>query len=404
VTRAARAGALLASNAVAGSGSLGASAQGVPLDIARANAFSSEFSVSESPAFNMLDVDGGAILRPTTVKELATNFGSFLSEGSPSLPREVGVEFAPGLLWSGPSLTRRDYQERAWWYRTRVSFAAKRPDSTSSATQLAFGVRLSLEDGADLRNDTLYIKWIERFHASNQRALSDLQDALVTRGSLDPETAATVATALTSVSGSEGLRRLGGILDASQVAEPQVRRAVEAVVDSVVASGMPRAVDRAEFDQFRDSVQNAAWNANSMDLAVASLLSADDSTSSNLHATQINAWLTVGRRLGRSAQLLIGGAAVLAEDAGGNGWDGRGLASARLYVGSNQLKVLVEAQVNLAETQSWLARGGAELHPSFGGWFVLAAGVTGGDGVDGLALVTDFTYGVSLQHVLNSVR
>ena len=73
---------------------------------------------------------------------------------------EVHSSVPPGdVSWVQPTaderLTLQTYQDNTLWYRTRVSFASKRGDGAGARTHVAAGLRLSLEDQADLRLNRL---------------------------------------------------------------------------------------------------------------------------------------------------------------------------------------------------------------------------------------------------------
>jgi len=148
-------------------------------------------------------------------------------------------------------------------------------DSTSTSTDVAFGLRFSLEDGADLRTNEAYIGRIEEFRAEQLRRMSQRQDALVASG-MDPEAAQAAAE-------REGY-------------------------------------DRARLDAIRDSLQDSSWNANSLDIAIGGLVTAADSTGADVLANRLNIWATLGRRVGPTGQLLLSGVAARIRDADTDSW------------------------------------------------------------------------------------
>lgn len=381
-----------------------AAAQDAPtVDIQKANAFAAKFAVPESPAFSLLDVDASSILRPATVKDLAVSLGGFRGNGlSLALPGEVGIEVSPGLMVKGRTLSLSEYQRHPWLYRARVSVSTRRSDSTSSATKLAYGLRISLEDQADLRTNGAYIAYVEHFHAAHLKMFSQFQDSLVAVGAADPETAGVIATLLADPdSAPAGLTKLDAIMASRNIPGPQKQqlRSLARTVASAVQN-------RKALEQFRDSLQNEAWNANSFDVAVGGLASADDSTGANLENQEWAAWATMGRRLTSSGQLLLGAQGAVVRDMVGGGWSKQLSLAGRVYLGSNRLKGLAETQLKWQQDlkRVWFVRFGVELEPSFGGWVKLVAGIKNDGGSDGTKLLSDFSYNLSLQNILNAVR
>jgi hypothetical protein len=129
-----------------------------------------DFAVPESPAFQLITLNPSTILRPTTVKELGMAASNFTGDGvSFSIPKELGVEFAPfSLIWAkkdsdlatGPksSIKCVPASLAPFLYRLRMSVAAKR-DTSKDATegqpsQIAFGLRLNFIDHADSRTNS----------------------------------------------------------------------------------------------------------------------------------------------------------------------------------------------------------------------------------------------------------
>ena len=122
-----------------------------------AKEISPNFVVPDAPAFKMLDGNPDNILRPSSVKDIGVSFSSFLGEENQiTLPRTFAIEFSPGLLLNGQNLSITDYNNNAWWYRLRISLATHR-DNQSSASNLAFGIRVATEDESDLRSNSTYI-------------------------------------------------------------------------------------------------------------------------------------------------------------------------------------------------------------------------------------------------------
>ncbi len=86
-----------------------------------------DFAIPDAPAFKLLEVDQSAILRPQTVRDLAVVLDGFRGEGNAFVvPRQLGVEFSPGLLIGGGQLHLTDYAARKALYALRLSGATNR--------------------------------------------------------------------------------------------------------------------------------------------------------------------------------------------------------------------------------------------------------------------------------------
>ena len=108
--------------------------------------------------------------------------------------------------------------------------------------------------------------------------------------------------------------------------------------------------------------------------------------------------------LGSDGQLLLGGVGTFLRDATG-AWQEGGALAARLYLGSNGIKALLEVERRWgADRQASFLRGGVEVHPPVGGWLTLAAGLKEGDGVEGRALVVDVQYSLDVQYLLGRLN
>ena len=117
------------------------------------------YSVPDAPAFKLLDTDPSNVLKPTSVRELAIGLSDFLrSDNSIVLPQSFAVEFSPGLLIGGKTLTLAGYRKHPALYRTRLSIATNRPEDAAAATTVAFGIRVTQIDQSDLRTDSEYIE------------------------------------------------------------------------------------------------------------------------------------------------------------------------------------------------------------------------------------------------------
>jgi hypothetical protein len=303
-----------------------------------------DFAVPDAPAFKLLEVEESAILRPQTVQDLTTAFSGFRGDGSAFVvPKNIGVEFSPGLLANGQKLKLTDYQALKFLYALRFSGAANR-DSLNRGN-LAGGVRFSLVDEQDLR----------------------------TSGKTATDTAITRLTASMLAIYSAARNRVGP-----------------------AAPLAPTVDEKAALEAFGDSIKaywaRENWNATSLDIAFAGRARTADSLGHDPQLDEVAAWGTYANGLQKWGQLLLGVKVGAARDSAGD-YQASNTIAARLYVGSNILKAYAEGQSAIAAKvgAEWLMSSGAEIKLGEVGWLNLSAGFTGP--VEGKSrLVTSFKF------------
>ncbi len=361
----------------------GALAQGVDPDLS--GSFKLDFAIPESPAFNLLDVSESHILRPANVRELAAAVSQFVGAGGDvTIPRSFAIEFAPALILRGPTLTRSDYQKAAFLYRLRFSAATSRPEDGAEATMVAFGVRTTILDGADLRTNAageFYRHLLTAAAATEAQAKTIVQDSLVARG-LDPIAAEEVRAMVFEAASRAG--RIAALLDAglSDAQAAEVLAAYERLTRT----------DLDRIREVRDSLQNSLWNATVVDLAAAVLAQGQEDTPENLGVERWALWGTAGFPLGTWGQFLIGTRLQSERNETTDQLHLQSSLSTRLYIGSNDLKVFAELQGALQEEMNahLLLNSGGEFNVGRLAWISFALGLEFDRDTDNTNLVTDF--------------
>src|SRR6476661_1926632 len=79
-----------------------------------------DYTVPESPAFNILGTDPDNILRPTSARTVAISIGNYLLTSGSVIPKNLAVEFSP--LLANPHANLAQYDQNKFWYRMRLSF------------------------------------------------------------------------------------------------------------------------------------------------------------------------------------------------------------------------------------------------------------------------------------------
>ena len=298
-----------------------------------ATRFKIDFAVPETPAFSLLQVSKGSILRPGTVREFAVQASSFVSsDGSVSIPKEFGLEFSPAMLIQGPRLTLDAYNRSLAshaLYRMRLSAAVKRPGDR--ATQIALGIRTAFVDKADLR--------------SNRQYVTDATE---------------IATAINQ-------------LFAEQNRVQPFTADREMTVEDLTPDRRARMEELAK--RLRKRVEDRDWNADLLEVAAGLLAGSRDTTGNDIAVNQYAAWLTYAKGLGKWGQLLLGGRAATVRDSVSTKFKSAGTLGARLFAGVNQYKVFLEGERKLASGgDTSMLNGGGEARFASGGWVQFSAG------------------------------
>lgn len=310
-----------------------------------------DFAVPDAPAFKILNLDGSEIHRPTSVKDLAIAVSDFLlTNNSITLPQQLALEFSPGLLMGGKSLTIEKYRRNPWWYRTRISIATARDKESTTAIKRAIGLRSTSVDNSDLRMDTVMIIKATAL----AKTIIDYTNSLIT-----------------------------GPIDNDAVNEMRQRPDVKAQIKEF----------EEEFRRELTKWTEKNWNARIDEFAFAFLFESQDSTSERLELEQFSAWYTSARGIGTSAQLLLGArASMTRKEFGSEEYDSKLTLSSRLYSGTNKAKIFAEGQFAAFQNQKseWLFNSGGEMHLKDGFWIEFSAGGLYNSADKHTKLVTEF--------------
>lgn len=275
-----------------------------------------DFAVPDNPAFKSLGKDPSNILRPSSVKDLALQFGNFTGNGSFVIPKDFSLEVAPGLLLK-PWYTLNDYQNKSgirFLSKLRLSVGAASDDETHTSS-LAAGIHITLLDNSDFRRDTEFLrKYIfekqDRFTVSWKK----YRDAIIVQKGL-------------TIEQYEALPQQDkdAILD-------QAKERVGYELDTIFTNAL--AVYKKQ-----------KWNASKIDFAYSLLSQSGDSLISNARIQKHSFWLSVALKPGKNnnwGQLLIGinNNVVRAENKFYNEFNG----NLRFYAGANRVKGFIEAQ------------------------------------------------------------
>ncbi len=324
-----------------------ACAQSSPNTAGTAKILQGDFAVPDAPALKMLDLTESRLLRPATAKALGAQLASATGDAS-FIPRAFAIEFSPGLLLRGQTLSIQDYQQHPTLYRLRVSVASKRGDGAAGRSQVAVAIRAGLQDNSDLRTNKKYVNAI--------LALTDWKrDSMLL--SRQAQIAAGIPVTTTPTANQQAS------IDRTVTAELAKRSESAAVLIAAVKS----------------VAEDVEWNASVFDVALGVVSSSADSTVSGPRFDAVAGWVTKGWAIAPHAQLMIGGRGAYERDVTDTSnvnLRATGDAILRLYLGNNAYKFLAEAQgTGRAEGQpKWLASAGGEFQISKLVWITGTAG------------------------------
>jgi hypothetical protein len=311
-----------------------------------------DFAVPDNPAFKSLGKDPSNILRPSSVKDLALQFGNFTGSGSFIIPKDFSLEVAPGLLVN-PWYTLNDYQNKRgirFLSKLRISIGAASDDATNT-NSLAAGIHITLLDKSDFRKDTAFLKTYifdkqDRFTISWKK----YRDAIIVQKGL-------------TIEQYDALPQpdKDAILD-------QAKANVGYELDTIISNALT-------------VYKKQNWNASRIDFAYSLLSQSRDSLLSNTKIQKHSFWLSAAIRPGRNnnwGQLLIGinNNVVRADDKFYNEFNG----NLRFYAGANRVKGFIEAQYQnldnpIARQETLYAQIGLEVAVLKSIWLHFGTGV-----------------------------
>lgn len=91
------------------------------------------FFTSGNPAFNLVDLQPGSVIRPSTPQGISMQVSEFWSGSSLIIPTNFGVQVSPFLMIQRQAKKPSDWAKA--WQPLSVAVAASRPDSLSSSNE-----------------------------------------------------------------------------------------------------------------------------------------------------------------------------------------------------------------------------------------------------------------------------
>jgi hypothetical protein len=406
-----------------GSAGAQAAAEGASED-----AFRVDIAVPEAPAFLLTDGDASSLLRPSTVRDFSAAFGDFTDEdGRFMLPASFAVEIAPSLLFFGRNMTVQRYaglsdladiplpraagatsttpllyrQERGSlfrrvWSTLRVSLATHRPDGQDQPTKIALGFRTSPINGADPRLNSAYRREIRSLLASRNRVNTTitLRRCRITLGLVPPGDPGELIVPPVNAPAPlpDPAADSAAIKAAARVAECLTTPPTDLPADLQGLVALRDAVHDSIVDA-RKTFAEDNWNQQTLEFAGAFSMAARDSTGRSPRPAEYAAWGTYTHPLASWAQGLVGARFRSARDTLTDERGSEWLVGGRLYMGRNNAKALIEAQLPFGDDLELrpYAGLGAEVRILPELWATFSAGVERQDDAHPSRLVTRFS-------------
>jgi hypothetical protein len=408
-----------------------------------------QYAVPDLPAFNALGTEPINLLRPSTAKNISITANEFYDGKNIIIPKAFAVEFSPVSMIKGKKLQLADYQKCPALYNTRISIGTFRDSLKTS--RVAFGIRTTLIDKGNPKSDeslkklfnnlhdsvllaTYFVKYRMDEWAKKQDAINKEQ-AIKVRVTFMKEYQRLKANNKDSLNlidkgnpkSDENLKKLfDNLHDSVLLATYFVKcrmdewakkqdtinreQAIKMRVTFMKEYQRLKANNKDSLNQIRhliinDSVDffthkykdNQLWNARRLDLACAVVGASSDSIAKNLLFDSFQAWITYACPMGDYGQFLLGGNAGCRMQSNKVFWNVS--IPARVYIGSNDLKGLVEFQYQYKQQfsiNSYVARLGCEYRLYDNIWLNFSAGVDKNMTNNTSCLVSDFkiVYGI----------
>ncbi|TAL70166.1 MAG: hypothetical protein EPN82_06005 [Bacteroidetes bacterium] len=309
-----------------------------------------DFAIPDAPAFTIVNVSESNILRPATVNDLTLSISNIISDLriGVGIPQSYCLEFSPGFLYNGQSLTNEVYSKYDWFYRTRLSFGIKANNIEKNNYSAGVGIRFSIFDKQDLRLDEDYKNKSAEITSRSIKKIKDKLNSLITQYCEEKHTIINEIV-------KDSLLMDSLETEAKEMVERQANQAIS---------------------EIRKDWAEKNWNADILEFAFATRIAAPDTLTNIYGIDKYTFWLTYGKSIFSFGQLLIGVNGQVQRDSISSNFVGNIKPAFRFYIGSNHLKVFFEAQSShtINKIPEYLLNFGLELkiYPNI--WLVLNYG------------------------------
>lgn len=274
-----------------------------------------DYSVPESPAFNLLGNNPDNIIKPTSVRSIALNIGNYYLTNGTAIPKNLAVEISPLLL--NPNASLNDYNKNKFWYRMRLSVGTNVLEN--GAYEMAGGLRLTITDKTDLRCDQEFLEELYRSCTNTSVARDNAIDEYVKN---NPGKYAN-----TAIAGDD------------YGTNPVFAKEIDELSKKYFANDM---VNPDSISKIRDLKRQELWNAPIWEVGIAAMQHSPDSLINHSSFSKVGIWTTYGTHFSTNDQLLFGGKLGMVDFQ--SKWQSNIAIGARYYYGSNELRAFVQGE------------------------------------------------------------
>ena len=321
------------------------------------------YSVPESPAFKILGTSPDNIMKPTSTRDIAVAVGNYFVNNGATIPNNLAIEIAPSLF--NPSVSLSDYQKSLTRIFYTSTFSIGTAKDANGGSLLSVGLKMKLVDGADLRTNIAFNKFISDQHNYYSDAFEQAIDEEASKqATLKHEKTTTAEVEVT--------------IAFQDTTNPDHGKIYDDVMKKIGEK-----VDVNKISNYRNAVKDSLWNATTWDLGVAALFSSKDTLIKNFSGpSKVGLWTALGLPIGSLSQILLGLNVLVSDDTTGN--DGAGKLTqlscdvgARIYYGRNDDKgyFQVEADAQHSVLPAYKIGVGIETTLSGGIWFDCTLGL-----------------------------
>ena len=316
--------------------------------------FNLNFAVPDIPAFKALDIDPSDIVRPSDPKAISLMVSQFQNHGQFVIPQSFAAEIAPGMLVS-PKMTLKEYQQSGinrFLYKARISIGTMRDDNSISS--MAGGVRFTLIDKGDFRNDTAFLRKNIYTPLDSLTEITTKAKRIYIKKYNTPGDPTVDFASPKFIVIRDSLVKL-------------FYKTNKNIIDSINSS----------IDQSIEKYKKENWNKARLEMAYALVGTSPDSLGKNLRSTKHSVWLIGAFPVKAWGQFLIG--ANYQYTLNDSAYFNHNLnAATRFYAGGNRLKAFVEGEYkynDFTQINNLLVCMGGEVNIRDGIWLHFSAGV-----------------------------
>jgi len=311
-----------------------------------------DFTVPDNPAFNVLGTTPTNMLRPSNPQELVVSISQFVDGKKFVLPKSIGIETSPYLLFTkGKLVNLNDYKKNYWAKTMSLSFGSSRLDSNQSTT-ISFGLRFNVfKDGEELF-DSVFVAQLRKILRKDNNRRAQLETAILLIKPFDDVSKARVMGRLID---SLLFYYFSGANQSAKTLEVIVNNVEKDLMNTASLGSLKGVLEEFSMEMYdpdaalkdlKKKFKEEHWNDRRLEIAAAALGSSLDSTGKNLQFSRVSVWITGSPKIDnwKWGQLILGGNIAATKEYETQKWNGTISFNARVYGGNNDYKGLLETQ------------------------------------------------------------